>query len=141
MASIKNHHDRSIEQASDIEIFSRTMSDNTFGYAVSNKRQVCLHGQTLRLVSLQYATPGVDRPQELATNLYYLTRAQLRLLDSKSWVSLTTEERQNCIHWPFCFIGQQTADNRQPAHLTGITPSSGNEALRTDGQTKSEKQQ
>jgi hypothetical protein len=33
------------------------------------------------------------------------------------------------------------SDNRQPAHLIGITASSGNEALRTDGQTKSGKQQ
>jgi len=41
MASIKNHHDWSIEQGRDIDIFARAMSGNTFSYAVSNKRQLC----------------------------------------------------------------------------------------------------
>jgi len=55
------------------------------------------------------ATPDVDRPEELAKNMYYLTRAQLRIVNKNSWFSLTTEKRNNFIHWPFCFIGQPAA--------------------------------
>jgi hypothetical protein len=40
MGSIKNHHDWSMEQASDIEIFSRMMSGNTFSYAVTSASSV-----------------------------------------------------------------------------------------------------
>jgi hypothetical protein len=33
-------------------------------------------------------------------------------VDNNSWFSPTTKERENCIHWPFCCIGQ-TADSQR----------------------------
>jgi len=69
-----------------------------------------------QLATLVYVAPDVDRPQELATSVYYLTRARLGLVYNNSWFSLTTEERENCIHWPFCCMGQPAASTPHRNH-------------------------